>query len=204
MAIAVSACEGSAPPKAVRPHAPGMVLADDIPIAHTPKGGYGVAFPKPILTACTEPLAKGAPDLRGVWRTLRAQRDGKPAPAGDRIWDYAERIEQCGDRIVDMGGGTIADARATGAARDGVRDVSFRDFKTPITATASYERGVFVLRPGFVGWLPVGLARIQVTRQLDADGHMIWTRPDMGHQTVVLERIGGPNDAYTIHRHPGP
>jgi hypothetical protein len=39
------------------------------------------------------------------------------------------RIEQCGDRVVDVGGGTIADARADG------------------TEAATYEQNVFVLRP---------------------------------------------------------
>jgi hypothetical protein len=29
-----------------------------------------------------------------------------------------------------------------------------------------------------------------VTRRLDADGHMIWTRPDGGGLVVTLERIG--------------
>ena len=41
--------------------------ADDIPVAHTPPGGYyGEAFPAPILASCTEPLISGAPDLRGT------------------------------------------------------------------------------------------------------------------------------------------
>jgi hypothetical protein len=36
-----------------------------------------------------------------------------------------------------------------------------------------------------------------VTRRLDAEGHMVWTRPDQGHLVVTLERIGGPTDGYT-------
>ena len=68
-------------------------------------------------------------------------------PAGAYIHSYVERIEQCGDRIVDMGGGTIADARADGTAANGVHDVSVFDYTTPIHAVASYEDGVFVLRP---------------------------------------------------------
>ena len=87
-----------------------------------------------------------------------------------------------------MGGGTIADARADGTEKNAVHDVSVRDYKTPIVAIASYEAGVFILRP-------VGMAGIEVTRRLDADGHMVWTRPDIGK--VTLERIGGPNDGYT-------
>src|SRR5204863_159313 len=41
---------------------------DDIPVAHTPPGGYGDAFPGPILAGCSDPLVDGAPDLRGLWQ----------------------------------------------------------------------------------------------------------------------------------------
>jgi len=157
--------------------------AADIPVAHTPVGGYGREFPPPILAGCTEPLVAGAPDLRGTWRVISATRGGQPVPEGDRLLSYTERIEQCGDRIVDCGGGTIADARADGTEENGVHDVSVFDYTTPIHVVASYEDGVFVLRP-------VGLPGIQVTRRLDADGHMVWTRPDMGGIEVILERAG--------------
>ena len=43
------------------------VKASDIPVAHTPKGGYK-EFPIPILKDSDEPLVEGAPDLRGVWK----------------------------------------------------------------------------------------------------------------------------------------
>lgn len=195
--------EASAPPARA-------VSASDIPIAHTPPGGYRDRFPAPVLAACTEPLAPGAPDLRGLWRTLRAERaddsssrllsvarflfrqalgiepERHPVPADHPIYVYVERIEQCGDRIVDMGGGTIADARADGTEENGVHDVSAFDFETPIHAIASYEDGAFVLRPPS---LP-----LRVTRRLDAEGHMLWHRPDLGDLVVTLERIGGPCD----------
>ena len=157
-------------------------LADDIPIAYTPPGGYGKSFPPPILAGCTEPLVAGAPDLRGTWRAVSATRGGAPVPAGDPLLNYTERIEQCGNRIVDCGGGTIADARADGTEENGVHDVSAFDFTTPLHVIASYENEVFVLRP-------VGMPGIEVTRRLDENGHMIWTRPDMGGLRVVLERI---------------
>jgi hypothetical protein len=163
-------------------------MADDIPVAHTPPGGYGDEFPPPILAGCTEPLAAGAPDLRGIWRVVSATRGGAPVPEGDPLLGYTERIEQCGNRIVDCGGGTIADARADGTAENGVHDVSFVDFTTPIHVVASYEHEVFALRP-------VGLPGIQVTRRLDDDGHMTWTRPDMGGIRVALERIAEPAPA---------
>jgi hypothetical protein len=159
------------------------LTADDIPIAHTPPGGFGEVFPEPVLAGCTEPLVEGAPDLRGLWKTLRAERGGVPTTPDDPLAFYVERIEQCGNRIVDMGGGTIADARADGTEENGVHDVSAFDFTTPIHVIATYEDGIFVLRP-------VGIPGVQVTRRLDADGHMIWTRPDRGGIRVTLERIG--------------
>ena len=155
--------------------------ADHIPVAHTPPGGYGAQFPPLILGECTEPLVEGAPDLRGVWKAISATRDGEPVAPDDRLLSYTERIEQCGNRIVDCGGGTIADARADGTEENGVHDVSVFDFTTPIHVVASYEDKVFVLRP-------VGIPGIEVRRWLDDDGHMIWTRPDMGGIRVVLER----------------
>lgn len=161
------------------------LFANDIPVAHTPSGGYGSTFPPLILAGCAEPLVAGAPDLRGVWKVIRADRGGQPVPEGDRLLDYTERIEQCGNRIVDCGGGTIADARADGSETNGVHDVSAFDYTTPIHVVASYEEGVFVLRP-------VGMPGIQVTRRLDGDGHMIWTRPDMGGIVVTLERVSAP------------
>ena len=94
-----------------------IVNANKIPIAHTPQGGYGDNFPPLILGACTEPLVDGAPDLRGIWKTVSATRGGEPVPSDDRLMSYTERIEQCGNRIVDCGGGTIADARADGTDR---------------------------------------------------------------------------------------
>lgn len=155
--------------------------ADHIPVAHTPPGGYGAEFPPLILGECTEPLVEGAPDLRGVWKAISATRGGEPVAPDDRLLSYTERIEQCGNRIVDCGGGTIADARADGTEENGVHDVSVFDFTTPIHVVASYEDKVFVLRP-------VGLPGIEVRRWLDDDGHMIWTRPDMGGIRVVLQR----------------
>jgi hypothetical protein len=155
--------------------------ADHIPVAHTPPGGYGAEFPPLILGECTEPLVEGAPDLRGVWKAISATRGGEPVAPDDRLLSYTERIEQCGNRIVDCVGGTIADARADGTEENGVHDVSVFDFTTPIHVVASYEDKVFVLRP-------VGLPGIEVRRWLDDDGHMIWTRPDMGGIRVVLER----------------
>ena len=156
--------------------------SSEIPVAHTPPSGYGATFPPLILGECTEPLVAGAPDLRGIWKTVSATRGGEPVPPDDRLMSYSERIEQCGDRIVDCGGGTIADCRADGTEENGVHDVSVFDYTTPIHVIASYEDFVFVLRP-------VGIPGIEVTRQLDQNGNMIWQRPDMGGVRVVLQRV---------------
>jgi hypothetical protein len=156
--------------------------SSEIPVAHTPPGGYGATFPPLILGNCNEPLVAGAPDLRGVWKTVSATRGGVQVTPDDRLMSYTERIEQCGDRIVDCGGGTIADCRADGTEENGVHDVSVFDYTTPIHVVASYEDSVFVLRP-------VGIPGIEVTRQLDQNGNMIWQRPDMGGIRVVLQRV---------------
>jgi hypothetical protein len=200
LAILSAACSPDTTPAPKAPaaaHEAGVVTADDIPIAHTPPGGYGLTFPPPVLASCTEPLVEGAPDLRGIWKTLGAERAGAAVPESDYMYSYVERIEQCGDRIVDMGGGTIADARADGTVANGVNDVSVWDYTTPIQAVASYEGRVFVLRPVLIRALPFTISWLKVTRRLDAEGHMVWTRPDQGHLVVTLERIGAPNDGYT-------
>jgi hypothetical protein len=162
-----------------------LMKCSEIPIAHTPPGGYGASFPPLILSNCTEPLVEGAPDLRGIWKVITATRGGETVAPDDRLMSYTERIEQCGNRIVDCGGGTIADALADGTEKNGVHDVSVFDYTTPIHVVASYEDKVFILRP-------VGMPGIQVTRRLNEHGHMIWTRPDMGGVVVTLERVSEP------------
>jgi hypothetical protein len=159
------------------------LLAADIPVAHTPPGGYGDRFPDPVLAGCSEPLADGAPDLRGTWRTVAAERDGSPVPAGDRVHDHVQRIEQCGDRVVITAGGIIHDMRADGTVEHGVHDVMEMDKVTPITVVATFEDGAHVLRP-------VGVP-IQVTRRLDGD-LLIW---DYLGTRVTLERVDGPRVA---------
>ncbi len=155
----------------------------EVPVAHTPAGGYGERFPELVLGNCNGALAEGAPDLRGLWRAVEVWRGGELVDKSDRFYTYVERIEQCGDRIIDMGGGTIADARADGSEENGVHDVSAFDYTTPIHVTASFEDKVFILRP-------VGIPGIEITRQLDENGFMIWSRPDLAQQIVKLARDG--------------
>jgi hypothetical protein len=150
----------------------------DIPVAHTPPGGYGNAFPPPILAGCTEPIVAGAPDLRGMWRVVDVEVDGAPAPATHPAYRHFERVEQCGDRLVVTAGGVIHDMRCDGTEEHGVHDVAEFDFTTAITVVAAYENGVHVLRP-------VGIP-IEVTRRRDG-ADMIWAYIGF---TARLERIG--------------
>ena len=158
-----------------------MKRVDEIPIAHTPPGGYGATFPPPILAGCTEPISAGAPDLRGMWRVVAVEVDGAPAPETHPAHGHFERVEQCGDRLVVTGGGVIHDMRCDGTEANGVHDVAQLDFTTPITVVSTYENDVHVLRP-------VGIP-IEVTRRRDGPD-MIWTYIGF---TARLERIGGPD-----------
>jgi hypothetical protein len=141
------------------------VLAHEIPIAHTPPGGYGTEFPPPVLDHCTEPLVAGAPDLRGVWRVVAVEVGGEPEPDHPAL-GLVQRIEQCGDRLVVTASGIIHDMRCDGTEDNGVHDVMQTDYTTEITVVASYENGVHVLRPK-------GVPGIEVTRARDGD-QMIW------------------------------
>jgi hypothetical protein len=144
------------------------VQAVDIPVAHTPPGGYGDTFPAPVLAGCIEPLVAGAPDLRGVWDVIAVDVNGMPAPTDHPAYGHFQRIEQCGDRLVVTAGGIIHDMRCDGTAEHGVHDVAQLDFETPITVIATYEEGVHVLRP-------VGIP-VEVTRRRDG-ADMIWSYP---------------------------
>jgi hypothetical protein len=65
----------------------------------------------PILADCTEPLAEGVVDMRGLWL-------GVSGRVG-----HLERIEQCGNRVVVTAHGVIHDFRADGTLKNGARDV---------------------------------------------------------------------------------
>lgn len=139
--------------------------ADEIPVAHTPAGGYGDELPPPVLDGCTEPLAPGVPDLRGTWRVVAVTwKSGSPPPV-DRISDHVERIEQCGDRVCITAGGVIHDMRADGTAERGVNDVASVGGQE-ISVVCTFEDGVHTLRP-------VGMPGIEVTRRLDG-AQLVW------------------------------
>ena len=156
------------------------MLASEIPVAHTPPGGYGDVMPPPILAACTEPLVEGAPDLRGTWVVATVLVDGEEVPSHPAL-GHVQRIEQGGDRLVVTASGIVHDMRCDGTEEHGVHDVAEMDKQTEITVVATYEDGVHVLRP-------LGLPGIEVTRRRDGD-RVVWTYPGF---TAHLERIGPP------------
>lgn len=154
------------------------VTVDNIPVAHTPEGGWQGEMPPPDLAGCTEALVPGAPDLRGLWKAVSVEVNGMPAPEGHRAYGVVQRIEQAGDRIVVTGGGVIHDMRCDGTPENGVNDVAERDFKTRIAVVATYENGVHVLRPVAIP--------VEVTRRLEGD-EMIWTYPGFTSRSRRIE-----------------
>lgn len=158
-----------------------MTSIDDIPVAHTPEGGYGSEMPPPVLAGCDEPVVDGAPDLRGTWRVVGLTGpDGDALPDDHPVWQHTERIEQAGTRVVVTGGGVVHDMVADGTHEHGVNDVMAADFTTPISVAASFEDGVLVLRPA-------GLAGIEVRRWREGD-QLVWDYG--GLFTARLDRAG--------------
>jgi hypothetical protein len=151
--------------------------ADEIPVAHTPAGGYG-EMPPPILAGCVEPLVDGAPDMRGTWRVKSIDWAGGSAPDPDPMADHVERIEQCGNRVCISSAGVIHDMRADGTIDRGVNDVAAVDGRS-ISVVCTFEAGAHVLRP-------VGMPGVEVTRRLDGD-ELVWVYGPMF--TARLERI---------------
>ena len=121
--------------------------SEEIPVAHTPPGGYGAKMPPPLLAGCDDPLAPGTPDLRGTWRVVDARAADEPLPADHPIRAHVERIEQAGNRVVVTSDGVVHDMVADGTFEHGVNDVMALDFVTPIVVAATFEDGVLVLRP---------------------------------------------------------
>ena len=126
--------------------------ANDIPKAYTP-GCALEDVPLPILAECTEPLAPGVVDMRGLWRGISG-RVG-----------HLERIEQCGNRVVVTAYGIIHDFRLDGTLENGARDVGAlcNNFHTAIHVN---EEGIMVFR--LFDWFDT------VTRKMDGE-NMIFT-----------------------------
>ena len=151
----------------------------EIPKAFTPPGGYGDQMPPPILANCSDPLAGGVADFRGLWRAIDVRVNGEVAPAELKVWQHVERIEQAGNRVVVTAGGVVHDMYADGTFKNGVNDVMGADFKTPISVAATFENDVLVLRPrGFDG--------VEIKRWFDGE-NLMWEYSTFF--TVRLERV---------------
>lgn len=153
-----------------------MTSAITIPVAHTPPGGWTGEMPPAVLAACTEPLAADAPDMRGLWQAFAVEVDGEPI---DDL-RHAERIEQCGNRVVITAGGVVHDMFADGTLENGVNDVSAHGF-APIQVAATFEDHKLVLRPGN--------AFVAVTRHLEGDV-LVWNLFPMKRVTR-MRRVEG-------------
>lgn len=127
-------------------------LARDVAVVKTPQGGWN-AWPPPVLVGCDEPLAEGAPDLRGVWQARKGPMKG-----------HVERVEQAGDRVVITAGGVIHDMFADGTLAGGVNDIGEGGMQ--VSVAARFEDGRLNLYPGDRGV-------VVVTRYLDGD-EMVW------------------------------
>ena len=140
-----------------------MLMADDIPVAHTPDG-YWKTMPPPVLQGCTEPLVEGAPDMRGLWKVVECTSNGRPS---QMMIGGVQRIEQCGNRVVVTGGGVTHDMRCDGTYENGVNDIGEPSSNArEITVAATFENGVHILRPK-------GMPDITVEREMDGD-ELIW------------------------------
>ena len=106
-----------------------MSHVDEIPVAHTPVGGWRDVMPAPVLAGCDDPLVAGAPDLRGTWEVVEVLVEGAPV-ADHPALGHVQRIEQAGDRIVVTGGGVVHDMRCDGTVERGVDDVAEFDKET--------------------------------------------------------------------------
>lgn len=143
--------------------------AADIALDKTQPGASLDVWPPRTLDGCREPLAAGAPDLRGVWEVYEGRMRG-----------HVERIEQAGNRIVITTGGLVHDMFADGTLENGVDDIA--GFDGPrIRVAATFDDGVHKLRP-------FAKKVVAVTRRLDGD-EMVWRYGPFRNR---LRRLDGP------------
>ncbi len=160
-----------------------MIRVNEIPVAHTPPGGWHGEMPPPVLAACTEPLAPGAPDLRGLWQATAVERDGQPL-TDHALNKHVERIEQAGNRVVVTAGGVIHDMRADGTLENGVDDVAAANTGQRIRVAAVFNGARLDLHP-----LGVSPDRAPLVTREIVDGNLIW---NFGPFKVTLRRLGDP------------
>ena len=121
-----------------------MRSVDEIPVAHTPEGGW-TEFPPLVLADCSDELSEDAVDMRGMWEVIEIIVDDEIV--GDHFMiGHMQRIEQAANRVVVTAGGVVHDMRCDGTVENGVNDVD-ADFTREISVVATFEDGVHVLRP---------------------------------------------------------
>lgn len=141
------------------------LLASEIPKAYTPGCGFE-KWPMPVLAECTEPLAAGVKDIRGLWRSITPEVR------------HFELVEQCGNRAIVVSAGLIHDFITDGTIANGARDIN-RSGCYNISAAISWQDGVMNFRP-------LGLPYIIVSRELQGD-QLVWDYPGIGE--VRMERV---------------
>ena len=124
-----------------------MATSRDIPVAHTPPGGYGGRDAAPCARRLHRSTGPRSPGPSWHLASRRRRVDGAALSKDHPVWSHVERDEQAGNRVVITGGGVVHDMVADGTYDHGVNDVMAIDFTTPIVVAASYENGVLVLRP---------------------------------------------------------
>lgn len=142
------------------------VKATDLPVVQTPEGRWK-QWPPLVLEGCDEPLADGAPDLRGVWHVYNGPLKG-----------HIERNEQAGNRVVITAGGVIHDMYADGTLAGGVHDEGVGGAQ--IAVVARFEEGRLNLY--------LNDKRLVVTRYRDGDD-LVWR---WGPYTNRLRRLDAP------------
>jgi hypothetical protein len=138
------------------------LTASQIPKAYTPGCGWE-SFPKPVLANCTEPLAEGVVDMRGLWI------------AETGAVGHVERIEQCGDRTVITSSSIIHDFHTDGTLANGSRDIEPPRCMNTLVSIEFNDKGV-------MEFSPLGLPFTIVTRRMDGDT-LVWTYPAIDGDT---------------------
>eukprot|EP00439_Symbiodinium_sp_Y106_P089250 s1_g1786.t1 len=89
----------------------------------------------PVLAGCTEPLADGVVDMRGLWL------------AETGAVGHVERIEQCGNRTVVTSSGIIHDFHTDGTLANGSRDIEPPRCINTLVSIAFNDEGVMEFSP---------------------------------------------------------
>jgi hypothetical protein len=172
----------------------GSLDVDQIPVAHTPPGGW-TDIPPLILAGCTDPVVDGAPDLAGWWEVMEVIGDDGEMISDHRAIGTRQRNEQCGNRIVVVGNGVIHDMRCDGTLDGAVHDVAEFDKNTPITVIATYEDGRHVLRPEGI--------LVEVIRWRDGE-YLMWKYLGFTARMAYLgpaDQIPGPSPVTATGQH---